>query len=78
MSEPATEVEISSVTGFRSQWDGTLNLNLRNLDPGPMRTKVQLKPGGAAIRAEFRVEVGKTCLYTFRSATTEWEKSECR
>jgi serine/threonine protein kinase len=78
MSEPANEVEISSVTGFRSQWDGTLNLNLRNLDPGPMRTKVQLKPGGAAIRAEFRVELGKTCLYTFRSATTEWEKSECR
>ena len=78
MSEPANEVEISSVTGFRSQWDGTLNLNLRNLDPGPMRTKVQLKSGGAAIRAEFRVEAGKTCLYTFRSATTEWEKSECR
>lgn len=78
MAEPAASVEISAVTGFRTEWDGSLNLNLRDLAPGPIRTKVQPKAGGAALRAEFRVEAGKTCLYTFRSATSEWEKTECR
>ena len=78
MAEPAASVEVSSVTGFRTEWDGTLNLNLRDLAPGSMRTKVQPKAGGAALRADFKVEVGKTCLYTFRSATSEWEKTECR
>jgi hypothetical protein len=73
-----SEIELSSVTGFKAEWDGTQNLNLRNLDPGTIRSKITPANGGAAIRAEFKIEAGTTCLYTFNAASNAWEKSECR
>ncbi len=74
--EPVAEVELSSVTGLKKEWDGTGYFNLRDLSPGTLRSKVTPTGGGSALRAEFKAEDGKTCLYTFRS--TEWEKTECR
>lgn len=71
-----TGVELSSVTGLKKEWDGSGYFNLRDLSPGTLRSKVTPKGGGSALRAEFKAEEGKTCLYTFRS--TEWEKTECR
>lgn len=75
---PVAGVEITSAAGLKREWDGTLNLNLRDLEPGSLRTKVTPKAGGAAQRAEFRVEAGKTCSFAFNTVKSEWEKSECR
>jgi serine/threonine protein kinase len=71
----ASEVVITASTGFRQEWDGTMNLRLRDLEPGSLRTKVKLTSGGTRL-TDFAVEANTTCLFTLRSG--EWEKGECR
>lgn len=69
----ASEVVITS-TGTRQEWDGSLNLRIRDVEPGSVRAKVKLASGSKV--TDFTVEVGKTCLFTLRDAS--WEKGECR
>jgi hypothetical protein len=52
-----------------------MNLRLRDLEPGSLRTKVKLTSGGTRL-TDFAVEANTTCLFTLRSG--EWEKGECR
>ncbi len=79
----ATEVTVTSSTGFRSEWDGSGNLRLRDLEPGVLRGKVKPKSGGPSVLADFSVESGTTCVFTFNANPNEpgggsWDKSECR
>lgn len=77
--EGATEVTVTSPTGFREEWDGSQNLRLKDLDPGPLRSKIKPKGGGPSLLADFSVEGDTTCVYTFTSkGGGAWEKSECR
>ncbi len=71
----ATEVVITGSTGFRQEWDGAMNLRLRDLEPGSLRTKVRLTSGGTRL-TDFSVAPDTTCLFTLRS--DDWEKGECR
>ena len=75
----ATEVLVTSSTGFRSEWDGSDNLRLKDLDPGAFRGKVKPKGGGPSMLASFSVEKDTTCVYTFNVAGGgSWDKSECK
>lgn len=75
----AEEVTVSSSTGFRTEWDGSANLRLKDLEPGAFRGKVKPKGGGASMLADFSVEKGTTCVFTFtETGGGSWEKSECR
>jgi hypothetical protein len=76
---PVQEVAVTSSTGFRTEWDGTQNLRLKDLDPGAFRGKVKPKGGAPSMLADFSVEKDLTCLFTFNAAGGgSWEKSECR
>jgi len=75
----AQEVTVTSSTGFRTEWDGSANLRLKDLEPGAFRGKVKPNGGGPSMLADFSVEPDKTCVYTFNAAGGgSWEKSECR
>ena len=75
----ASEVTVTSPTGFHTEWDGSDNLRLKDLEPGVLRGKVKPKDGGPSLRADFSVEVDTTCVYTFNNkGGGSWEKSECR
>lgn len=74
--EGATEVLITQTGGFRTEWDGSFNLRLKDLDPGTYRTKVRAKGSGAAPLSDFAVEADKTCLMVYTRGM--WEKGECR
>ena len=75
----ATEVLVTSSTGFRSEWDGSDNLRLKDLDPGAFRGKVKPKGGGPSMLASFSVEKDTTCVYTFNVAGGgSWDKFECK
>lgn len=79
----AAEVTVTSPTGFRTEWDGTGNLRLKDIEPGVLRGKVKPKGGGPSVLADFSVEAGTTCAFTFKLSLTDggggsWEKSECR
>jgi len=71
----ASEVVITAGNGFRQEWDGSMNLRLKDLEPGSVRTKLKLNNGTAKL-TDFSVEAGKTCLHTLRAGA--WEKGECR
>lgn len=71
----ASEVVITGSTGFRQEWDGAMNLRLKDLEPGSLRTKVKLVSGGTRL-TDFSVTADTTCLFTLRSDV--WEKGECR
>lgn len=73
----ATEVVVTSSTGFRSEWDGSAYLRLKDLEPGAFRGKVKPK-SGSSVLADFAVEKGSTCVFTFNSGGGSWDKSECR
>lgn len=74
----ASEVTVTSSTGFRAEWDGSANLRLKDLEPGAFRGKVKPKSGSSML-ADFSVEQGTTCLWTFtETGGGSWEKSECR
>ncbi len=77
VSTAASEVIVSSSMGFRTEWDGSLNLRVTDLEPGTYRGKVKPKGGGSSTLADFSVEAGKTCVYVF-GANGAWEKGECR
>ncbi|MES2641883.1 MAG: protein kinase [Myxococcota bacterium] len=74
----ATEVTVTSPTGFRTEWDGSGNLRLKDIEPGVLRGKVKPKGGGPSVLADFSVEAGTTCVFTFNTGGGSWEKSECR
>ncbi|MDP2309662.1 MAG: serine/threonine-protein kinase [Pseudomonadota bacterium] len=75
----ASEVTVtSSSTEFRTEWDGSGNLRLKDLEPGVLLAKVKPKGGGPSVRADFSVEAGSTCVFTFNTGGGKWEKSECR
>ncbi len=75
----AQEVTVTSSTGFRTEWDGSANLRLKDLEPGAFRGKVKPKDGGPSMLADFSVEKGSTCVFTFSTnGGGSWEKSECR
>jgi serine/threonine protein kinase len=74
----ASEVTVTSPTGFHTEWDGSDNLRLKDLEPGVLLGKVKPKGGGSSLRADFSVEVDTTCVYTFNNGGPSWEKSECR
>lgn len=77
VSTAASEVIVSSSMGYRTEWDGSLNLRVKDLEPGTYRGKVKPKGGGSSTLADFSVEAGKTCVYVFGAAGA-WEKGECR
>ena len=75
----AAEVSVKNSTGFKVEWDGTKNLNLRDLEPGTMRTTVKPKGGGKSLLNDFEVVADKTCAYTFDAAGDGvWKEVECR
>jgi hypothetical protein len=75
----ASEVAVTSSTGFHAEWDGTQNLRLRDLEPGVLRGKVKPKGGGPSLLADFSVEGDTTCVFTFNAnGGGSWDKSDCR
>jgi len=73
----ASEVTVTSPKGYRTEWDGSENLRLKDLEPGVLRGKVKPKGGGPSVLADFSVEADTTCVYTFNNGGGSWEKSEC-
>ena len=71
----ASEVTVSNSAGLHQEWDGSMNLRLKDVEPGSVRTKVKLNAGSTKL-IDFAVEADKTCLFTLRSGS--WEKGECR
>jgi len=73
--EGASEVVLSSSAGFRQEWDGSMNLRVRDVEPGRVRAKVK-GPTGASQLTDFAVDADTTCQYTLKGGN--WEKGECR
>ncbi len=73
--EGASEVVISSSAGFRQEWDGSMNLRVRDVEPGRVRAKVKGPTGGSQL-TDFAIDADKTCQYTLKGGN--WEKGECR
>lgn len=76
----ASEVAVTNSTDYRTEWNGTRHLRLKDLAPGVYRTKVKPTGEGAALRADFTVEADKTCALSFRErdGMGSWEVGECR
>ncbi len=70
----ASEVVITTSSGFRQEWDGSMNLRLKDLEPGSARAKLKLSSGTKL--TDFPVAADQTCLLTWRSGA--WERGECR
>ncbi|MSQ00284.1 MAG: serine/threonine protein kinase [Myxococcales bacterium] len=70
----ASEVVITTSSGFRQEWDGSMNLRLKDLEPGSARAKLKLSSGTRL--TDFPVTADQTCLLTWRSGA--WERGECR
>ncbi len=70
----ASEVVITTSSGFRQEWDGSMNLRLKDLEPGSARAKLKLSSGTKL--TDFAVSADQTCLLTWRSGA--WERGECR
>ncbi|MSP54335.1 MAG: serine/threonine protein kinase [Myxococcales bacterium] len=75
--EKAVEVNITNSTDFKSDWDGSGFLRLRDLNGGTYRTKVKMATGGAAVRADFPVTLGSTCLFKLDAGAQAWQAGEC-
>ena len=73
----AAEVTVTSSTGFRTEWDGSANLRLKDLEPGAFRGKVKPQ-AGPSVLADFSVEKDTACLFVFNNGGGSWDKSECR
>lgn len=76
--EKAVEVNITNSTDFKSDWDGSGFLRLKDLSGGTYRTKVKMAAGGAAVRADFAVTPGKTCVFKLDAGAQTWQAGECR
>ncbi|MCK6507887.1 hypothetical protein L6R53_31725, partial [Myxococcota bacterium] len=78
--EPAgsAAVSLSSVTGFKQDWDGTGRLELVGLSPGTYKTKVA-PATGSALRGTLEVKAGQTCSYVFPTTggESEWTAQGC-
>lgn len=75
LGKPAL-VNLTSVTGFKHDWDGTGTLELVGIPPGSYRTKVGT--GSDTVRAAIDVTAGKTCTYALDNpAAKEWEAKGC-
>lgn len=72
-------VSISSVTGFKQDWDGSGRLDLVGLAPGTYKTKVS-KAGGPAARGTLEVKAGQKCSYVFPNDKEggEWISDGCQ
>ncbi len=73
--EGASEVVITSSAGFRQEWDGSMNLRVRDVEPGRVRAKVKGQSGSSQL-TDFAIDADKTCQYTLKGGN--WEKGECR
>lgn len=71
----ASKVAITSTMGFKTDWDGSGFLRLRDMEPGSYRAKVSPKGGGTPVFSEFRIEADTTCAQRYQNGA--WEKSEC-
>lgn len=70
-------VSITSVTGFKHEWDGTGTLELVGLPAGNYRTKITV--GSEAKRLALDVVAGKNCTFAFEGASSdEWEARGCQ
>ena len=71
-------VSISSVTGFKQEWDGSGELELVGLPVGTYKTKVAPRDG-KTVRGTVEVVAEQRCAYTFdlTGAGEEWQKSGC-
>ena len=76
--EGAGAVALSSVTGFKQDWDGTGRLDLVGLPPGTYKTKVS-PASGSALRGTLEVKAGLTCSYVFPTTggESEWTAQGC-
>lgn len=74
----AASVSLSSVTGFKQDWDGTEQLELVGLPPGTYKTKVS-PATGSALRGTLEVKAGLTCSYVFpiTGGEGEWTAQGC-
>ena len=76
MGTPAA-VSITSVTGFKQDWNGKGPLELVGLPAGNYRTKITV--GTEAKRLALDVVAGKTCAFAFDDASKdEWEARGCQ
>ena len=76
--EKAVEVNINNSTDFKSDWDGVGFLRLKDLAGGTYRTRVKMAAGGPAVRADFSVTPGKTCMFKLDAGAQKWQQGECR
>jgi len=67
----------SSATEFKKNWDGTLSLNLEDVQPGTYRTKIAID--GKTVRATLEIVAGQACKYAYKvsAKSTEWEQTSC-
>ena len=73
-----SEVNINNSTDFKSDWDGVGFLRLKDLAGGTYRTRVKMAAGGPAVRADFSVTPGKTCMFKLDAGAQKWQQGECR
>ena len=76
--EGSASVSVTSMTGFKQDWDGSGQLELVGLAPGTYKTKVAPEHG-STVRGTLEVKAGKTCSYVFPTTEggTEWQASGC-
>jgi serine/threonine protein kinase len=72
------EVTLSSLLGYRKDWDGQSPLDLPNLPEGAYKTKISPK-NGSSVRSTVNVVAGKSCSYAFHlgAGKDEWENLGC-
>jgi hypothetical protein len=75
----AASVSITSLLGFRHEWDGLGKLELNDIPNGAYKTRINPKKG-TSIRSTVEVAAGQTCTYKYivSTAKDEWEKLGCQ
>lgn len=79
LDPPATaSVSITSLLGYRKEWDGSGKLELKDLPNGAYKTRINPK-SGTSVRSTVEVVQGKTCRYKYviASGKEEWENLGC-
>ncbi|MCB9776978.1 MAG: serine/threonine protein kinase [Alphaproteobacteria bacterium] len=71
-------VSISSMTGFKQDWDGSGTLELVGLPSGTYKTKVS-PTSGSTVRGTVEVQAGRVCSYELRldQDSDEWQAAGC-
>ena len=76
----AAEVEVSisaTLTGFTYKWNGSDELTLTELEPGPYR--IRIRTPATSVVLQSTVESGQTCAYRYDldGESEDWDLAGC-